>query len=102
MKTTQGQAASALAPFIVLVDLAKSALKPSCLPRNLPEPWGPPHSPVHLWGFSLDFGAGFHHLFGNFTAAEKTETWRLCTDAQSGRGGVCALFFFKLHSDLTQ
>ena len=104
LKTTQGRAARALAPFAVLVDLAKSALKPSCPSRNLSESWGPPHSPVHLWGFSLDFGAGFHHLFGNFTTAKKTETQCLCTDVRSGSGGVCALFsfFFKLHSSLTQ
>ena len=72
---------------------------PSVHPRNLPAPWGPPHSPVHLWRLPLDFGARLHHLFGNFTAAKDRNTVSVHRHSeQKGRGAHTFFFFFFLTS----
>lgn len=85
---TVAQAAGTLMPFPVVEDLAKQAFKsfhPSQKPLGAQ---GTTHSPVYLRRLPLDFGAGLHHLFGNFTTAK--DKHNVCAQTLRTEGEGCA------------
>lgn len=90
-KRTPAQAAGTLMPFPVIEELAKQALKSFCPSQKPLRALRATHSPVHLRRLPLDFGAGLHHLFGNFTTAK--DKHNVCAQTLRAEGEGCAHVF---------